>query len=142
MVHYDIDQLIPQRAPIQLVDTLLSAEGLAGTTRFIVSADNRLMDGDNLTDMGLVEHMAQSVSALAGYQARLNGATTPPVGMIGDVRDFRFLRLPLVGEELTTYVTPGMSIGAVTQTSVKTFVGNELIAQTDFKIFIEDDTQR
>ncbi len=141
MRHYDIEQLIPQRAPIQLVDALISADALTGTTRFIVSADNRLMDGDNLTDMGLVEHMAQSVSALAGYQARESGVTTPPVGMIGDVRDFSFLRLPSIGEELTTYITLGMSVGAVTQASVQTFVGKNMIAQTNFKIFMEDGAQ-
>ena len=70
MTSYDIKSLIPQREPILLVDALVGVEGGAVRTRLTVRRDNCFVGGDGLlAEPGLVEHIAQSASAFAGYKA-------------------------------------------------------------------------
>ena len=72
----DIQKLIPQRNPIIQVDELTRVEGDSAETRLLVKADNYFIDEDQLfAEPGLIEHIAQSASAFAGYQALQQGAT-------------------------------------------------------------------
>ena len=63
----DIRELIPQRPPILLVDGLESVEGDTAVSTLTVRADNCFTDEEGvLSEAGVVEHIAQSASALAG----------------------------------------------------------------------------
>lgn len=137
-----VTELIPQRAPILMVDALCRATADEGETTFEVKADCVFLDDDNcLDEAGLVEHIAQSASALAGYRARQAGATTAPVGFIGEVKKFRLHRRPAVGEQLTTTVQMGVEVNGVTLLTAQTRVAEELVAETQMKIFIEHDKE-
>ena len=130
-----IDRLIPQRAPILMVDRLLEAQDDTARTCLTIRPDNFFLDEDGcLDETGLIEHIAQSASALAGHKAVEAGATTPPVGYIGEVKKFSLHRLPRVGETLRTTVRFGMEVGGVTLLSAETRSGEELIATTQMKI--------
>ena len=104
MTSYDIKSLIPQREPILLVDALVGVEGGAVRTRLTVRRDNCFVGEDGLlAEPGLVEHIAQSASAFAGYKAMEARASEPPVGYIGEVRKFRCYRCPRVGRGTTDH---------------------------------------
>lgn len=131
----DIRELIPQRPPILLVDGLESVEGDTAVSTLTVRADNCFTDEDGLlAEAGVMEHIAQSASALAGYKAVQAGATAPPVGYIGEVKKFRLHRLPRMGEVLRTTVSFGTEVEGVTLLSAETRAGEELIASTQMKI--------
>ena len=131
----DIRELIPQRPPILLVDGLESVEGDTAVSTLTVRADNCFTDEDGLlAEAGVVEHIAQSASALAGHKAVQAGATAPPVGYIGEVKKFRLHRLPRMGEVLRTTVSFGTEVEGVTLLSAETRAGEELIASTQMKI--------
>ena len=131
----DIRELIPQRPPILLVDGLESVEGDTAVSTLTVRADNCFTDEDGLlAEAGVVEHIAQSASALAGLKAVEAGATAPPVGYIGEVKKFSLHRLPRVGETLHTTVSFGTEVGGVTLLSAETRIGEEVIATTQMKI--------
>lgn len=132
-----ITRLIPQRDPILMVDALLEADGDTAKTCLTIRPGNYFLDEDNcLDETGLVEHIAQSASALAGYKALRQGAGVPPVGYIGEVKKFRCLRRPHLGETLTTTITLGAETGGVTLLTGETRVGEETVAATQMKIFI------
>lgn len=134
----DITELIPQRAPILMVDALLRADATGAETAFRIPAAHRFLDDDGcLTEVALIEHIAQSASAQAGYMTWQAGATVPPVGMIGEVKKFRCLRRPAVGEMLRTTITMGPEVEGVTLISGETRVGEEVVATTKMKIFVE-----
>lgn len=131
----DIRELIPQRPPILLVDGLESVEGDTAVSTLTVRADNCFTDEDGLlAEAGVVEHIAQSASALTGYKAVQAGVTAPPVGYIGEVKKFRLHRLPRMGEVLRTTVSFGTEVEGVTLLSAETRAGEELIASTQMKI--------
>lgn len=134
----DIKQLIPQRSPIMMVDELLSTDGDKATTSLVITGSNYFLASDNtMEETGLMEHIAQSASAFAGQRALLNGATQPPVGYIGEIKKFRCYRRPSVGEKLMTTVVMGTEVDGVSLLTAQTCVGNETIADTQMKIFIE-----
>lgn len=133
----DIRQLIPQHPPILLVDRLESVEGDTAVCSLTVRKDNCFTDEDGLlAETGVVEHIAQSASALAGYRTVQAGTDTPPVGYIGEVKKFHCFRLPRMGETLRTTVDFETEVGGVTMLSAKVYSGNELIATTQMKISV------
>lgn len=138
MDHIDIERLVPQRAPILMVDSLDSFDDDTATTSLAIRTANFFIDSDGLmVEAGLIEHMAQSASATAGYDALRQGVKTPPVGYIGEVKNFCCYRRPTIGEKLTTIVNKGPEAGGITIVKCKTCIGNETIAETQLKIFID-----
>ena len=46
MNNYEIDQLIPQRSPIKMVDKLLDVDGETAVTLFTIQPDNYFLEPD------------------------------------------------------------------------------------------------
>ena len=135
----EILQLIPQRKPFIMIE---EADGFTENTchtSLIVGYNNFFVIGDDeLSETGLIEHMAQSASALAGYK-RLQAAPggTPPVGIIGEVKRFSCERRPLIGERIDTTIRFGMTFNNVTLADGESRIGDETIATIKLKIFIQ-----
>ena len=135
-----IEELIPQRSPIMMVDELLKVVGDECTCRLTVREDNFFLEEDGqMAEPGVIEHIAQSASAFAGYRAVAEGATEPPVGYIGEVKNFRLYCRPRLGDDLQTTITMGATVAGVTIINGTTFVGEETIAETQMKIFVRED---
>lgn len=133
----DIRNYIPQREPILMVDRLHDIDEAKVVTRFVISEDNFFVDKNGMmTEAGILENIAQSASAYAGYFAKEKSAENPPVGYIGEIKKFHCYRCPYVGEELQTTIVKGTELGGVTIVTGETYVGDEKIADTQMKIFI------
>lgn len=140
MENEDIKKFIPQREPVIMVDRLVDVEGDVAVTVLAIRTDNYfIQNGRLLAEVGLIEHIAQSASAFAGYKAVTSGAPDAPVGYIGEVKKFHCYRCPVVGEELRTTITMGAEVAGVTIVAAETRVGDELVADTQMKIFMESD---
>lgn len=123
-----------------MVDRLVDAEDERCTTSLTIAPGNFFLDADGLVaEAGLVEHIAQSASAFAGYRAKEAGAEKPPVGYIGEVKRFHCYRRPAVGETLTTTIDMGPTVGEVTIIRGETTSNGEKIAETQMKIAIKDE---
>ena len=133
----DIKNLIPQRSPIMMVDELLEAHDDIARTSLNIRDDNFFLESDGaIAEPGVIEHIAQSASAFAGYNAMQAGATEPPVGYIGEVKRFRLNRRPVKGETLVTTITMGPTVTGVTIITGETVSGEETIATTQMKIYV------
>lgn len=140
MKNVGIERLIPQRDPIRMVDRLIEVKDDVAVTGLTVHADNYFIDEDGLlAESGLIEHIAQSASAFAGYMAISAGAAQPPVGYIGEVKKFRCHRRPQPGDELRTTITMGAEMAGITIITGETRVADEVVADTQMKIFIRPD---
>lgn len=151
MARMTITQLIPQRSPILMVDELLHTDGEQAHTCLTISPDNFFLASDGTMDEGgIIEHIAQSASAFAGYKAIHAGATEPPLGYIGEVKKFRCYHRPAVGDCLHTVVSMGVEVNGVTLLTAHTFLVSDkseeltadstLVADTKMKIFIKSDS--
>jgi predicted hotdog family 3-hydroxylacyl-ACP dehydratase len=97
----DIADLLPQKAPFIMVGELLYADDTTTRTRFLVPLGNPLVDEGRFTEGGLLENIAQTAAAGAGYLALKEGRPVSP-GHIVSVSRFNVAGLPLVGDELLT----------------------------------------
>ncbi len=131
-----------------MVDELLSTDGEQAHTCLTIRPDNFFLASDGMMDeSGIIEHIAQSASAFAGYKAVSAGATHPPLGYIGEVKKFRCYHRPVAGDCLHTVVSMGVEVNGVTLLTAQTFLVSDksaevttdstLVADTKMKIFIK-----
>ncbi len=133
----EIKQLIPQREPIIMVDmfTLGEQEDEAAATGLTVAATNIFVQDNHLREPGIIEHVAQSAAALAGYTTFRQGLP-PQLGYIGEIKKFHIHRLPCVGDTLhTTLRVLGTAMG-ITLLAAEVRVADELLAEGQMKIFL------
>ncbi|MDR0349245.1 MAG: hydroxymyristoyl-ACP dehydratase [Tannerella sp.] len=130
-----IHSLIPQRKPMVMVDTFFEGSDTHAITGLTVRADNLFCLEGIFTESGLIEHIAQSASAMAGYTAFCKQEQAP-VGYIGEVKKFRLFRCPHVGETLQTTVQLISEVIKVSLVAAETKSGDETVASCQMKIFI------
>lgn len=135
----EIKRLIPQRDPIVMIDAMVDAEGDVCHTLLTVTRQNFFIEDDDqlMAEPGLIEHIAQSASAMAGHRCVLQGQLAP-VGYIGEVKKFHCYRRPAIGEVLQTTITMGAEVNGITIITGETRVGDEVVADTQMKIFVEN----
>ena len=131
-----IKDLIPQRYPMIMVDTFYGATESDVDTGLTVEEDNLFFSDGFFTEPGLVEHIAQSASAFAGYKAKVKNEPTP-IGYIGEVKKFRINFLPRAGDELRTHIRIISEIFGVSLLTAETTVDGEVAARCQMKIFIK-----
>lgn len=133
--HTDILALIPQQPPFVMVDELLYADDNISRTSFTIQQDNVLVDGSFFTEAGLMENIAQTAAAGAGYAATDAGKRVE-AGYIGAVKNFEIFSLPVVGDTLQTEVVFKEQVFNVTIASGSVMCNGIKIAACEMKIFI------
>lgn len=136
----DIEKLIPQRAPIVMVDAFLGVEGEDSFSEFTIREDNIFVDGGFMSECGLIEHIAQSAAARVGYVCEQKGVPVP-VGFIGSVNKFFIERLPEVGDRLETVISVIQKVFKISLVEAKVRVGDQVIAGCRMKIFLDTDEE-
>ncbi|WP_413670646.1 3-hydroxyacyl-ACP dehydratase [Mucilaginibacter sp. Mucisp86] len=132
----DVLALIPQRAPFVMIDTLVSSSDGTTLTTLLIQAGNVLVSDGELSEAGLVENIAQTAAAGAGYAAHQLGKPVLP-GFIGAVKNLKVFALPKVGDTIETEVKMENQVFDVTIIKGRvTCMGNTL-AQCEMKIFIQ-----
>ncbi len=132
----DIKRLIPQRDPFMMVDEFEQQDENTAMTALVVSKGNYFLLPDSMmSPTGLIEHIAQSCSALAA--SKKGNTNEAPIGMIVEVKNFCCYRRPQQNERLSTTVTFGFSFGNMTLAHGISKIGEETIAEVDLKIFMQ-----
>ena len=67
----DVDLLLPQQPPFRFVDRLVSYTDEDTVVHLTVGSGHMLMDGEELSAAGLLEHMAQASAARSASQGSL-----------------------------------------------------------------------
>ncbi|MCW5907524.1 MAG: 3-hydroxyacyl-ACP dehydratase [Chitinophagales bacterium] len=131
-----LNELIPQKPPFVLISMLHEVSEHRCVTTFRFSENHVLCSNGCLTAAGLLENIAQTCAVKVGYECYLVNKKVP-LGFIGDIKDFRYARLPLTSEEIRTEITIEHQIFDVTLISGKVSVNGEEIASCKMKIFVE-----
>lgn len=136
-ITYDILDLIPQRPPIVMIDTFLGIDtNDVAQAALTVLSNNIFVENNLLQEPGIVEHIAQTAAARAGYLFKINNEPII-LGFIGSVDKLKIYRLPNIGERLITSISVISEIGDITMISAQTVVEKELIAECRMKIFLK-----
>lgn len=121
-----------------MVDQLLHADETTARCSFIINEDNPLIIDGIFQEGGLLENIAQTAAAQAGYKA-LTENKPVAAGFIGAVKDFEVFALPKTGDELLTEITVEDQVFDVTVITGKVWHGDMLLASCEMKIFIQQD---
>jgi predicted hotdog family 3-hydroxylacyl-ACP dehydratase len=134
----NIIDLIPQRAPIVMVDEFLGIEESVSKSSLTVREDNIFVDDATLSECGLIEHIAQSAAARVGHI--FNTLNRPiPIGYIGSVNDFAIAVHPKVGDTIYTTIEVIQEVFNITLIRAVCRVNDVEIATCKMKIFLDTD---
>lgn len=132
-----VHTLLPQQEPFVMIDRLVHYDPVRTVTSLEVRADNIFVDNGHLSVAGINENIAQTCAARMGYISRSSGERVR-IGVIGAITGFSVSRTPLTGEVLTTTIDVVQEVFQVTLVHATVRVGDELIAETDLKIALQD----
>lgn len=135
----EIKKLLKQRAPILMIDTLYKADTQEGVTGLTITADNFFCRKGELTEPGLIEHIAQSASAFVSYNESIKDSNNGEalLGYIGEVKKFRLSgQLPHVDDKVITTIQVQSVVGNITLFSAKSEVNGALIATCQMKLSV------
>lgn len=127
---------IPQAAPFEMIDALISADQAETITQFTVRAGHLFVEETFFTEPGLIENMAQTAAAGAGYKAN-QANHIPPVGFIGAVKNFEVYQLPKLGDTIQTSTKLLHQVMNASVVEATVHLHQEVIARAEFKIFTE-----
>ncbi|GHE40582.1 hypothetical protein [Sphingobacterium griseoflavum] len=127
--------LIPQRAPMVMVSSLMSYTSDRLVASFIVDRDALFVWGDELSESGLLEHMAQAVALHTGYGYYIRGEKAP-TGYIGSMQHVEIYALPHVGQEVFTEIHIVQEFMGVTLVEIITKLEGEILAKAQMKTVI------
>lgn len=131
-----IIQYIPHRAPMIMVDGLLAYEEKSIESSLTIQSSNVFVEDGAFTPPGMVENIAQTVAAGAGYQA-LSNQEPIPLGFLAGIKSLKIHKLPPVGTDITTKVrviNQIMNIGIVYG---EVWQNGTLLAECEMRIFIQ-----
>jgi len=127
-----ISDLIPQKSPFVMVDTLHFFSRDKIVSGFTIKAENLFSENNVFHAPGLIENMAQTIALHKGYTYYLKKLPAP-VGYIGAMKKVDILELPKVGQELVTTVNILHDIMDVTLVSANIECEGTLIARGEIK---------
>lgn len=131
----DITAYIPQRTPIVMISGILAAEGKVVRSGFHISPDNIFVQDGVLTPPGLMENIAQTAAARAGWMASQENKPIS-VGYIGAVKDLEIFELPPAGSFIETVAEVGSQVFNATMVTGQVMLNGKVMAQCEMKIFI------
>ena len=132
----NVTSYIPQRPPFVMIDKLVGCDDTCSITTLQVKAENVLVYNGELSEAGLMENIAQTAAAGAGYVALKNNEPVL-VGYIAGVKNLEIFALPKVGDVIETTVIIKTQIFDVTIVSGIIKCNEELLATCEMKIFIK-----
>ena len=130
-------EYIPQRSPFVMVDSYYGRRELSFFTGLTVKGGNVLVDGDLLSESGIIEHMAQSAAVSAGADFIARGCPVPK-GFIGAVSKLKIQMLPEVGKRLNTTITEIQKFQGISLVSAKVECEDQIVAEGELKIFLQE----
>lgn len=133
----EIYKLIPQRSPIVMVDTFYQADTEGADTGLHITPNNLFLKNEVLQESGIIEHVAQSAAAFAGYLPYTQGEL-PKLGFIGEVKKFKINHLPHIGDFIRTHLQVLGEAAGVTLIKAETTCKEKIIATGQMKIFIKE----
>lgn len=132
----ELEQLIPQRKPIMMVSHFFSATDTDAETGLEITADNIFCKENKLTEPGLIEHIAQSAAAFAGYNA-IKSSQPIVLGYIGEIKKLTISQLPLAGLFLETTLHVVSEVMNVMLINAKSTVNGCDVAECSIKLYMD-----
>ena len=102
----DIRQFLPHRAPMLMVDKLVAIDERSASCQFLIDENCLFVKHGELSSTGLIEHAAQTSTAIVGQRFFPEGKIRAPVlGFISAVKNVEVGTLPRIRQTIITRST-------------------------------------
>ncbi|WP_053991946.1 ABC transporter permease [Mangrovimonas sp. TPBH4] len=105
----EISQFLPHRPPFLMVDYILSIGDEHVSTSFEIKPDNIFVEQGRFNEAGMVEHAAQTCSAIVGKSYYVDQEDTKSenklIGFISAIKKVTVFECPNVGQVITSHAT-------------------------------------
>lgn len=132
----DILKLLPQRAPILMIDTFYGIREGKSYSGLTIEAANIFCHNNEFQETGIIEHIAQSAAARVGYAYVLKDEKVP-LGFIGSVDKLKIYSLPHTGDELYTEISILQEVFDITLIAAQVKCNDAVVAECKMKIFLK-----
>ncbi len=127
---------IPQQYPFQCIDDIVECDEEKTICTFRIPENHVMCDADGLSEQALLEVMAQTAAAGAGFRAQSLGQGIQK-GFIGAIKHIQIQQRPPARALIRAEVRSLHQIGQASIVQAKTFLGELEIASCELTIFVE-----
>lgn len=128
---------IPQRPPIVMIDRIVEVIDNMVICQFEIKNDNIFVANGIFREPGIIENIAQTIAAGAGYKAKKQN-TEVKLGYIAAIKNLNIYLLPAIGDILTTSVQIVNKVFSVTIVLAEVNIEDTKVAECEMRIYIED----
>ena len=132
-----IKQLIPHREPMIMVDGLLHFENLKAQATLTISEDNIFVEDNQLSETGLIEHMAQTAALHTGYKFQSQNKNIKQ-GMIAAIKSASILKVPQVNDTINSEVCITYESEMISMVTITTSLHDNIIAKATMHTVLKD----
>jgi 3-hydroxymyristoyl/3-hydroxydecanoyl-(acyl carrier protein) dehydratase len=133
-----IRELLPQKAPFQMVSHLFKYEETGITTGLTIDENNIFVEDDFFNESGMIENIAQSIALHIGYRYFLLDIEAP-VGYIGSVSRVVLHDRPKINDFITTEIEVIKEFMGITLIEGKILCDDKVIMTAQMKTFLSQD---
>ena len=133
----ELENILPQSHPMLMIDALQLSDTEKTITNLTVKNENIFVSEGKLREAGIIENMAQTAAARAGYEAKIKNEKVR-TGYIGSIKNLTIYTLPKVNNTLQTILTPQSDIGNISVVKTEIFSEENKIAECMMTIILLD----
>lgn len=142
----DIQNYLPHRAPMLMVDLILDIDANFVETTFLIKEDNIFVQNNVFIEAGLIENTAQTCSSIVGkkYFFDEDGTENENVNVIGFIsalKNVKIHSLPKVGDTIITKADLVSKFAGDDYTlctmSCQSSVEDQLLLECEINLFIQ-----
>jgi len=132
----DVLEVIPQRAPIVMIDALTHADAEKTISNFQIRESCIFCNDGFLSESGMIENIAQTGAAGFGYLDKQAGKQVS-LGFIASIKNIEIHQLPKVGEVVQTEVVNQEPVMGFNIIIGKIILNDTIIASCEMRIFVQ-----
>ena len=142
----DIQNYLPHRAPMLMVDLILDIDSNFVETIFLIKEDNIFIDNNIFIEAGLIENTAQTCSAIVGkkYFFEEDGTENENVNVIGFISALKNLKIHSLPKTGDTIITKANLVSKFTgddytlcTMSCESLLEDKLLLECEINLFIQ-----
>lgn len=142
----DIQNYLPHRTPMLMVDLILNIDSNSVETVFLIKKDNIFIDNGVFNEAGLIENTAQTCSSIVGkkYFFDDNGIENENVNVIGFISALKNVKIHLLPKVGDTIITKAVLVSKFTTDdytlctmNCKSLLGEKILLECEINLFIK-----
>ena len=132
----DVLEVIPQRAPIVMIDALQYVDAVKTISTFEIKDTCIFCTNGFLSESGMIENIAQTGAAGFGYLDKLQNKPIS-LGFIASIKNIEIHQLAPIGSVITTEVIAQEPIMGFNIMIGKITLNDSIIASCEMRIFVQ-----